>query len=148
MPPVTNKVTPPPKTSPACAATRLEPARPALQRAEGEVYRLEIREMAQRMLQLFGRDLTAIITGVDHPRTVAQWAKGLAKPHPDNEQRLRDALLVATFLEFSDEEPVAVRSSWFLGMNHALEDRAPARVVQEDPQAVLGAAKTFAQERF
>jgi hypothetical protein len=57
------------------------------------------------------------------------------------EQRLRDAYGVAQPL-LEVEDPDTVRA-WLLGMNPLLDDRAPAAVLAEDPDAVLRAARFF-----
>jgi len=99
-------------------------------------------EIAAALQQLLGRELTALISGIQSARTVGQWARGETDPHPANEERLRNAFRVVILLREGGETERTVRS-WFTGMNPHLDDRAPAQVISEDPAAVLAAAKDF-----
>src|SRR5688572_20124317 len=78
--------------------------------------------VALAMQSLFGRDLTALMAGVQNSRTVAQWAREETEAHPANEDRLRNAYLVATLLREGGESERTIRS-WFTGMNPDLDDR-------------------------
>jgi hypothetical protein len=102
--------------------------------------RAEVSEVAGALQRLFGRELTALMAGIQIARTVGQWARGESEPHAANENRLRMAYRVAVLLLEGGETERTVRS-WFTGMNPHLGDRAPAQVIGDDPAAVLAAAK-------
>ncbi len=100
-------------------------------------------EMATYLRELFGQKLTAVITGVDDPKTVGKWTRG-QMPHPDQKRRLRDAFQIATLLELASS-PQTVQA-WFMGMHPDLEDQAPALVIADDPNGgyrVMRAAHAF-----
>lgn len=100
-------------------------------------------EVAGRMRDLFGQNLTALIAGIDSPKTVARWTRGQV-PHPANLARLRAAFQIATVLELGASRQAA--QAWFVGMNPILDDRAPASVLVDVPEAaprVLQAARAF-----
>lgn len=100
-------------------------------------------EMAGHLQALFGQSLTALVSGIENPKTVGRWARGQA-PHPASLARLRNAFQIATLLE-SATSPQTVRS-WFMGMNPYLDDRAPALVLADEPDAaprVMQAARAF-----
>jgi hypothetical protein len=100
-------------------------------------------EMAAYLQDLFGQNLTALITGIDHPKTVGRWARG-QKPHPANLTRIRNAFHIATLLELATSRQTV--QSWFMGMNPHLDDRAPALVLADEPDAaprVMQAAHAF-----
>jgi hypothetical protein len=102
--------------------------------------RTEISAIAATLQGLFGRELTALMAGIQSARTVGQWARGESEPHASNERRLRNAYRVALLLLAGGETERTVRS-WFTGMNPLLDDRAPAQVVGDDLAGVLAAAK-------
>jgi hypothetical protein len=102
--------------------------------------RTEISEIAAWLQQMFGRELTAIMAGIQTARTVGQWARGECEPQFSNELRLRNAYRVALLLIEGGETERTVRS-WFTGMNPLLGDRAPARIIGEEPEEVVAAAK-------
>jgi hypothetical protein len=104
--------------------------------------RAQVPEIAATLQQLLGRELTALVAGIQSARTVGLWARGETEPHAANEDRLRNAYRVVVLLRESGETERTVRS-WFTGMNPHLDDRAPAQVIGEDPAAVLAAAKDF-----
>ena len=100
-------------------------------------------EMAIRLQELFGQNLTALVVGVENPKTVGRWARGQA-PHPSNLARLRNAFHVATLLEWATSRQTV--QSWFMGMNPYLDDRAPALVLADEPDEaprVMRAARAF-----
>lgn len=109
---------------------------------EGRADRPDVAVVARYLQDVLGPNLTAVIAGVRDVNVVGRWAAGGRVPRPRAEKRLRDAYLVAQVL-VRVESPETVRD-WFLGMNPALEDRAPAAILGEDPQAVLRAARFFA----
>lgn len=117
-----------------------------LDRVTKRVHRMETRsstaDIAAALQRLFGRELTAVMAGVDNTRTVGQWARGESSPHSSNERRLRSAFRVASLLLEGGESERTVRS-WFMGMNPHLDDRSPAEVIKVNPAEVMEAAKDF-----
>jgi hypothetical protein len=117
-----------------------------IDRVTKSVHRMETRsstaDVATALQRLFGRELTALMAGVDNTRTVAQWARGESLPHSSNERRLRSAYRVASLLLEGGESERTVRS-WFMGMNPLLDDLSPAEVIKEKPTEVMEAAKDF-----
>ena len=100
-------------------------------------------EMAVYLQDLFGQNLTALMAGIDHPKTVGRWARG-QRPHPANLARIRNAFHIATLLEPATSRQTV--QSWFMGMNPHLDDRAPALVLADEPDAaprVMQAAHAF-----
>ncbi|MGH2561294.1 MAG: XRE family transcriptional regulator [Thermomicrobiales bacterium] len=100
-------------------------------------------EMAAHLQEVFGQNLTALMAGVENPKTVSKWVRGQS-PHPNNLSRLRNAFHVTTFLELTTSRQTA--QSWFMGMNPYLDDRAPALVLADEPEEasrVLRAARAF-----
>lgn len=100
-------------------------------------------EMAVHLQAIFGQPLTALLAGIDNPKTVGRWARGQS-PHPGNLARLRNAYHIATLLELGDSPQMV--QSWFMGMNPLLDDRAPALVLADQPDEaprVMQAARTF-----
>lgn len=100
-------------------------------------------EIASRMQDLFGQNLTALVCGIDNPKTVGKWAQGQI-PHPNNLARLRNAFQIAALLELAESRQTA--QAWFMGMNPLLGDRAPALVLADEPEAasdVMRAARAF-----
>ena len=114
--------------------------------ADAEVHsrvtRASTAETATALQKLFGQKLTALLAGIRDPRTVGEWAQGGRAPHPETEQRLRDAYYIASLL-LEVESPQTVRA-WFMGMNPKLGDRAPALALSEGrAEDVVVAARTF-----
>jgi hypothetical protein len=103
--------------------------------------RTPLSQIAQELEQALGQRLTAVIAGVADAKAVGQWGRGARVPHPDTEQRLRDAYYVTRLL-LDVESPSTVRA-WFSGMNPDLDDRAPALMLRDDPSRVLQAARSF-----
>ncbi|MEA2514555.1 MAG: hypothetical protein QOJ59_4042 [Thermomicrobiales bacterium] len=100
--------------------------------------------MAGHLQSLFGQRITAMITGVDDPKTVGRWARGQA-PQERHFRRLQDAFQVVSLLEIAESEQVA--RAWFLGMNPDLGDQSPAAVLADDPaaggQRIMRAARSY-----
>ena len=88
-----------------------------------------------------GERLTAVIGGVKDASIVRAWATGAATPDPATEQALRAAYEVTRML--LDVDSAETVRLWFGGMNPELDDQAPALIIAEDPDAVLGAARSF-----
>ncbi len=100
-------------------------------------------EMASHLQELLGQKLTALMAGVENPKTVGKWARG-QEPHPTNLDRIRDTFQIATLLELASSRQTV--RSWLMGMNPSLDDRAPALVLADEPEAapqVMRAARGF-----
>lgn len=100
-------------------------------------------EQAAYLQELLGQQLTALMTGIDNPKTVGRWAHGQS-PHAATGKRLRDAYQIALLLDLARSRQTA--QSWFMGMNPHLGDRSPAIVLADDADgaiAVMQAARTF-----
>jgi hypothetical protein len=88
-------------------------------------------EMAAFLQKLLGQQLTAYMTGIANPKAIGKWARGERSPRPPAEAKLREAFQVAVLVsEFDDEETAR---AWFMGMNPALDHRAPAWVIANKP---------------
>ena len=100
-------------------------------------------EIAKWMQAVFGRNLTALMSGVDNPTTITRWTRG-TKPHPAHLARLRTAFQIASLIEIIDDRETA--QAWFMGMNPILDHHAPASVLANEPETahrVMGAAHFF-----
>ncbi len=100
-----------------------------------------IPEMVQYLQDALGSRLSALLLGVTDARVLDDWARGEASPDSNAERRVRDAFRITELL-LQEESPQAV-SSWFLGMNPELDDRAPALVLGDEPELVAEAAQNF-----
>jgi hypothetical protein len=114
---------------------------PADQGAHGLATRLELSLLVRSLQDILGQRLVAVIAGVSDAKAVGKWARGSRSPHPETERKLRDAFHITQLL-LQQESAETVRA-WFIGMNPDLDDQAPALLIAEDPQAVLGAARNF-----
>jgi hypothetical protein len=88
--------------------------------------------------EVLGQELTAIVAGVRDVKAVGRWARGEHRPQPKAETALRDAYQIVQVL-LAHEEVETVRA-WMRGMNHLLDNRAPALVIREAPDQVAAAA--------
>lgn len=129
-----------------CMATAT-PARPGLH-AHALATRLDTPVLVKELRDLLGAKLVAYLGGVRETRAVRQWAEG-TRSIQDNtdERRLRLAYQIAVLIAERDAPDVI--QAWFQGLNPALEDRSPARLLREGDldevgPAVLGAARAFA----
>src|SRR5687767_1634657 len=114
----------------SATATNTAEATDLLEEAHQRAMRSSPAEMAAHLQDLFGQKLTALMTGVDHPKTVGKWVAGQV-PHPANLRRLRDAFQIAILIELADSRQTA--QAWFQGMNPRLEDQPPALILADDP---------------
>ena len=103
--------------------------------------RIELPVLVRSLQDVLGERLVALIAGVKDAKTVRKWARGELSPHPEAERRLRDAFHVTQLL--LQQECADTIRAWFIGMNPDLDDQAPALLLAENPQAVLGAARNF-----
>lgn len=103
--------------------------------------RLGVPTVVGSLQDILSQRLVAVVAGISDVKAVGKWARGQRSPHPDAEQRLRNAYQIVQLL-LERESPETVRA-WFIGMNPDLDDRAPALVLGEDPVHVLEAARSF-----
>ena len=119
-----------------------------LQTVETQVHRRATREtpaeLARRLQEILGQELTAITVGVRDEKAVGRWASGKAKPSPVHLETLRHAYRVVELL-LSSEHPDTVRA-WMKGMNPFLAEKAPAMELRKNPAGVLEAARAFLLE--
>src|SRR5664279_3048866 len=122
------------------------PARPHL--AYINATRLDPAQLVTELRDLLGAKLVAYLGGVKETRAVRQWADGTRQVAGGQDlRRLRLAYQAATLL--AERDHPAVIQAWFQGLNPALADRSPARLLREGdiddvgPQ-VLAAARQFA----
>ncbi|MFC6355634.1 hypothetical protein [Luethyella okanaganae] len=116
-------------------------------RAHDDAMRSTFPELVTKLRDIVGVRLVAYIGNVKSTKPVAEWAVGTRKPGEDDRDRLLVAYQIAALLR-ERNEAVTVQS-WFKGMNPALNDVSPARVLHEgDPNEVgpevMAAAKAFA----
>lgn len=103
---------------------------------------LAVPELTRELEMVLGPRLIAVIVDLPNTAIVHSWSTGRSEPSPDVVKRLRQtAEITATLLAAENEETVR---SWFLGMNPALDDQAPALALATDPARVLLAARHFA----
>lgn len=103
--------------------------------------RLGMSTIVGLLQDILGQRLVAVIAGVSDAKAVGKWARGQRSPHPEAEQRLRNAYQIVQLL--LEQESADTVRAWFIGMNPDLDDHAPALVLGEDPVHVLQAARTF-----
>ena len=122
------------------------PARPDL--AYVNAVRLSSAELTGELRALLGAKLVAYLGGVKETRAVRQWVEGSRQiAGVDNQRRLRLAYQAAKLIAERDDPGVV--QAWFQGLNPALADRSPARLLRDGdlddvgPQ-VLAAARQFA----
>lgn len=102
-----------------------------LRQAHEQRVRASTADVAAYMQGLLGRKWTAYLAGVADPKAVGKWARGVRKPHPESERRLRDAYQIALLIAQVDDEETA--RVWFAGMNPMLDHSAPAWVIANLP---------------
>lgn len=111
------------------------------QATQGLATRLDVGPLVRSLEDVLGSRLVAVIAGTADTRTVGRWRRGERVPQPEAERRLRHAFHVTQLL-LTHESAETVRA-WFVGMSPELDDRAPALLLAEDPEAVLLAARNF-----
>ena len=109
--------------------------------ARGLAARLALPTLVRSLQDVLGQRLVAVIAGVNNTKIVGKWARGELSPDLEAERRLRDAYHITQLL--LQEECADTIRAWFIGMNPSLDDQAPALLLAENPQAVLGAARNF-----
>src|SRR5690625_3982925 len=103
------------------------PARPDL--AYVNAVRIQPAQLVAELRDLLGARLVAYLGGVKETRAVRQWAEGTRRVSAGDLRRLRLAYQAARLL--AERDTPAVVQAWFQGLNPALEDRSPARVLRE-----------------
>jgi hypothetical protein len=104
--------------------------------------RTALPEVAERLQEMLGQKLIAVILKLDDAKAVGRWARRESAPRAEAEGGLRDLWRIVVLLKEAGETDETIRA-WFMGMNPHLEDRSPALAFQEEPKAVLLAAKAF-----
>ncbi|MGO1543610.1 MAG: hypothetical protein ACTHXA_04625 [Gulosibacter sp.] len=110
---------------------------------------LDFPVIVSHLRDILGAKLVAYLGSVRETRAVRQWVAGERRPSDAVTQRLRLAYHVAGLLTEAGNSPAIVQA-WFQGANPQLEDRAPGRVLRDEPtdaisHQVLGAARAFAR---
>ena len=111
-------------------------------RAHQAATRLPPSTVVSELSDVLGQSLVAVIAGVNDVKGVGEWARATRRPAQEALDRLRTAHWVLGILR-SREDAETIKA-WFRGMNPLLEDKSPARVLGEDPEAVIAAARLFA----
>ncbi|MCP3420348.1 hypothetical protein [Nocardioides pinisoli] len=93
--------------------------------------------LVARTRGLLGAKLVAYIAGVERTGIVREWAAGEEMPSFETIAKLAAAYEAAALL--SQRESVAVVQAWFQGVNAALDDVAPARLLREKSASSVGA---------
>lgn len=128
-------------------STANAPARAGLD-AYTTATRVDQPQLVAALRDLLGARLVAYLAGVRETRAVHGWADGSRGIHSAEVlQRLRLAYQAALLI--TERDTPAVAQSWFQGLNPQLDDRAPARLLREEPLSesgplVLSAARAFA----
>lgn len=115
-----------------------------LRTAHDQAIRTPIADVAGYVQALLGQKWTAYLAGVADPKAVGKWARGIRKPHPESERKLRDVFQISLLISIVDDEETA--RIWFGGMNPVLDHRAPAWVIANYPDGsdrVMDAALAF-----
>lgn len=115
-------------------------------RAHDEAIRSTFPELVTKLRDIVGVRLVAYVGNVKSTRPVTEWAVGTRSPGEVDRDRLFVAYQIAALLR-ERNEAITVQS-WFKGMNPALNDVSPARLLREgDPNEVgpkvMAAAKAF-----
>ncbi len=103
-------------------------------------------DIVGRLRDVLGLALVAYLGEVKETRAVAQWAAGQRRPSAVVMTRLRTAYQAAALL--GGVENAGVVQAWFVGMNPALEDMAPATVLREQDLDQAGPAVVTAARAF
>ncbi|WP_341258420.1 hypothetical protein [Gordonia malaquae] len=89
-------------------------------------------ELVERMRTLLGARLVAYLAGASSTSTVAGYIDGAVPISGYARDRLRAAYTVAALQHQLGATPGLIQA-WFQGRNPLLNDRAPARVIVDDP---------------
>jgi hypothetical protein len=111
-----------------------------------QVMRMSMAEVASALVDFLGGRLVAYLGSVKETRAVRQWMAGERQPQGDTEDRLREALTVATML--ASKEHKTTIQAWFQGLNPQLDDRAPARLLRDGDLQKVGPEVRSAARAF
>jgi hypothetical protein len=103
-------------------------------------------EIVSGLREILGARLVAYIGHVSSTRQVGEWANGIREPSAETLARLRAAYFIASLLR--EREVASTVQSWFQGMNPELNDRAPARLLRDQPIKVVGPEVMAAAHSF
>jgi len=104
---------------------------------------LPIGDVVQRLIDMLGLSLVAVIGGVSETRAVQQWTNGR---EPQRPQVLRFALQLALMITEAGDGTVA--RAWFQGSNPRLDDRSPAVMLHTLPLDLIQAPLMVAARAF
>ena len=115
---------------------------------EIDAVRMSTADIAAYLQEHLGQKFTAYLSGLNHAKTVGQWAAGKVTPRRIAGLRLRHAYQAVRLLvrAFGDETAIA----WLFGINSQLGDEAAAFVLRhaslpEEMTPVVLAARSFAE---
>lgn len=115
-------------------------------RRDRDLARIALPEVVTKLRIHLGVRLVAYIGNATSTNSVAEWTSGQRLPARIDADRLRLAFQVAELL--GERYSAVTIRSWFEGMNPALGDAAPARILREgepaaDGRAVVAAARSL-----
>jgi hypothetical protein len=125
-------------------ATSQSAARPGA-RAHYEAITLSFPELVSKLTSILGKKLTAYIAGKNDVRAVDRWIQGQGS-YKDAEPRLR--LTYQVVVPLSDYDKPTVVQSWLTGINPALRDRVPIRLLRDENLEVVGPELLAAMRSF
>lgn len=112
------------------------------ERAHVEATSMATADVAGFLQDALGQRLVAFMAGISDHKAVGRWAKGVRRPQPQAEARLRTAYQVFVLVQ-KEESPHTVRA-WFTGLNPRLGDVSPADAIREGhAREVVNAARAF-----
>ncbi len=104
----------------------------------------DIKATVAALVDALGPEVTALVAGAAHPKTVQRWAQGAESPPLPVQRRLCTAWTVMDLIT-AVEPGRGLRGlrAWFLGANPYLDGLPPAAALGTDPAGVIAAAQTF-----
>jgi hypothetical protein len=102
----------------------------ARERAHREAMRTSIDQIAERLQDMLGQQITAYAVAVKDPRSIGRYSRGESTPRLEAQQRLRNLYEITQVL-LARETPETVRA-WLLGSHPLLEDQAPVELLHAD----------------
>ncbi|MGY1583748.1 XRE family transcriptional regulator [Streptomyces sp. MN13] len=125
-------------------STQREITAEAEARAHRDTAELDIPEIARFLQEQFSQRTIAHVAGIEDPKQVGRWIRGLNNPRFDSEFRLRTAFQVFRYIEECENRHVA--RAWMMGMNPQLEDSSPLQAIADDLfKEVMAAARSYRQ---
>lgn len=109
------------------------------------IVRLDVHELASRLVGHLGPTLVALLAGVKDRKLPNKWARADGpEPRPESQRRLQTALRVWSMIASAEGDHVA--RAWFIGANPRLGEEAPVICLREGRDAdVLAAAAAFVE---